>query len=642
MAQQGNVFQVDDSLRVFSLDRFTEFFVDSSGILTIDKVQHADFHSNFKPVENLSPKGQKGWAYWLKIPIANQTGAAKWRLVLKKKIDQSESVYDLEYLAPHDFVDVYVKSNDGLLDHYQTGFSVPKSKKSVSRNIYLSAVLPDIPENDTVDIFIRLQNKYSPQYYLAAELRPQNMQAPLGISKWASEMAFYMGVSCILTLLSVFFFLFVKDWSYLFFGVYALMTFLYHSLMHPDCLFVSWFLPEHPWLKDYFWVFFTRTAYLGFIFFGRFFINLRSLSKRIDNALLIFAGVIILLMVKSLLEVAFGSYQKIDPSVMVIFVGVVLMGVRIFFLPSKLAKIFGFGAMWYCVFTILGVLWETGVLPIPFNPWPVANMGVMVIYTFGLAYKLQINERAKSEAKRVLELDAVKSRFFANISHEFRTPLTLILGPLKKAIEQLPASDLDQSADVSESTKISMPVRHINMMRRNATRLQQLIDQLLDLSKLENGSMKLQVTEGDAVQFVRAMVFSFESLAERQQIHFQTEFPPAGEMAFFDKDKLDKIIVNLLSNAFKYTPEKGKVSVEVFLENGRLKVRIEDSGPGISKEDLDKIFERFFQVEGTEDKGTGIGLSLVKELVELHKGQISVESNKGNGTVFKGKSAGRA
>jgi len=259
---------------------------------------------------------------------------------------------------------------------------------------------------------------------------------------------------------------------------------------------------------------------------------------------------------------------------------------------------------------------------------------MMVIYTFGLAYKLQLHEREKADAKRVLELDAIKSRFFANISHEFRTPLTLILAPLKKAQEEAPASEAEQYFESSDA-EISLPARHLGMMRRNAERLGQLIDQLLDLSKLESGNMKLHVAKGDIVSFLRAMVFSFESLAERRQIHFQTEFPERGEEAYFDRDKLEKILINLLSNAFKYTPERGRVAVKTSLENGRLKIRVEDSGPGISKDDLDKIFERFYRVEGTEDQGTGIGLSLVKELVELHRGQISVDSAKGRGTVFK-------
>ncbi len=239
----------------------------------------------------------------------------------------------------------------------------------------------------------------------------------------------------------------------------------------------------------------------------------------------------------------------------------------------------------------------------------------------------------QSKTQQLEELDRTKSNFFANISHEFRTPLTLISAPLKKAKEEfLTANGVDFPQNNND--EIPIPARHVSMMQRNTLRLQELIDQLLDLSKLESGNMKLQVAKGDVVKFVRAMVFSFESLAERQQIDFQTTFPETGQVAFFDKDKLEKIIVNLLSNAFKYTPKGGQISVNTILRNESVEVIIKDSGPGISKNDLDKIFERFYQIEGSEDKGTGIGLSLVKELVELNRGQIEVESEQGKGTTF--------
>ncbi|MFN2440703.1 MAG: sensor histidine kinase, partial [Chitinophagaceae bacterium] len=117
--------------------------------------------------------------------------------------------------------------------------------------------------------------------------------------------------------------------------------------------------------------------------------------------------------------------------------------------------------------------------------------------------------------------------------------------------------------------------------------------------------------------------------------HYHVHFPEQTQIAFFDKDKLEKIVSNLLTNAFKYTPEQGTVSVNVDIEDKRLRFSVEDNGPGIAKKELDKIFDRFYQVEGTEDKGSGIGLALVKELVDLYRGQISVSSEPGKGCRFK-------
>ena len=172
-------------------------------------------------------------------------------------------------------------------------------------------------------------------------------------------------------------------------------------------------------------------------------------------------------------------------------------------------------------------------------------------------------------------------------------------------------------------------------MRRNTDRLLELVNQLLDLSKLDSGKMKLQLIKGDLVQLLRALTASFESVAERKGINYHVHFPEYGSMYFFDKDKIEKIISNLLANAFKYTPESGTVSVTVEMENERLRILVEDSGPGIPKKELDKIFDRFYQVEGTEEKGSGIGLALVKELVTLYRGQISVNSEPGKGSRFR-------
>ena len=172
-------------------------------------------------------------------------------------------------------------------------------------------------------------------------------------------------------------------------------------------------------------------------------------------------------------------------------------------------------------------------------------------------------------------------------------------------------------------------------MRRNTDRLLELVNQLLDLSKLDSGKMKLQVIKGDMLQLLKTLTASFDSMAERKGIHYHVHFPEQTQILFFDKDKLEKIVSNLLANALKYTPEQGTVSVNVDVEENRLRFSVEDNGAGIPKKELDKIFDRFYQVEGAEDKGSGIGLALVKELVDLYRGQISVSSEPGKGCRFK-------
>ena len=172
------------------------------------------------------------------------------------------------------------------------------------------------------------------------------------------------------------------------------------------------------------------------------------------------------------------------------------------------------------------------------------------------------------------------------------------------------------------------------MIERNANRLQNLVGQLLDLSKLDSGKMKLSLIQGDILGFLRSFVFSFESLAIRRQIHFLVSFPETLPAAYFDEDKLEKILGNLISNAFKYTPDGGQVAIDIQQADNLLHIQVRDTGKGMPAEESAKIFDRFYQVEGTEAQGTGIGLALVKELVDLYKGQITVLSQPGQGTTF--------
>lgn len=235
----------------------------------------------------------------------------------------------------------------------------------------------------------------------------------------------------------------------------------------------------------------------------------------------------------------------------------------------------------------------------------------------------------RAEAEKLKELDALKSNFFANISHEFRTPLTLILGPVRQALSQIPLSESKTSAG-----EITVKEAYLRVIERNALRLQNLVGQLLDLTKLDSGKMNLQLSEGNLLAFLRSLILSFESLAEHRNIAFDVRFPEQLKRNWFDADKLEKILTNLLSNAFKFTPENGSIKIVIEEREEGVQLQISDSGVGMNEEEVDQIFDRFYQVEGTEVQGTGIGLALVKELVQLYRGTISVSSQKGKGTTF--------
>ncbi len=231
-------------------------------------------------------------------------------------------------------------------------------------------------------------------------------------------------------------------------------------------------------------------------------------------------------------------------------------------------------------------------------------------------------EKTEAQARKLLELDRLKTQFFSNVSHEFRTPLTLIIGPLEREISQCEDSQKN---------------RHFQVMLRNARRLLRLINQLLDISKLEAGKMRLLARPAPISKLLKPIVSAFHSLADSNRINLTLSGSGLKQRVYLDPEKMEKVMFNLLGNAFQFTSAGGEISVEVEADDQQVQIRVRDTGVGIPAQSLPYIFDRFHQADAssTRDKeGTGIGLSLVKELVELHRGTISAESVAGEGACF--------
>ncbi|MDW7695776.1 two-component regulator propeller domain-containing protein [Flammeovirgaceae bacterium SG7u.111] len=226
------------------------------------------------------------------------------------------------------------------------------------------------------------------------------------------------------------------------------------------------------------------------------------------------------------------------------------------------------------------------------------------------------------------ELHQLKMEFFTNISHEIRTPLTLILGPVDQMIQRL-------------SDKVVLG--QLKMMKRNASRLLRLVNQILDMRELEQGGLELRLQNGDMVKMVEDIYTYFIELAKAESVSYSFVTNYKELLCQFDKDKIDKILFNLITNAFKYSGRNGKVEVKLsypIQEQGTeyIEISVTDSGKGIPEDQLEHIFERFYHVEGLDNniqKGTGIGLSMSSDYAKLHEGKILVHSTLGKGSVFR-------
>ncbi|MEM0518491.1 ATP-binding protein [Aequorivita flava] len=598
----------------------TKILKENAENISINDILQTSIKSNFETLKDSIITDKN--AVWLHISFYPKVSLTDHQIILKRNSINNN------FVTPHDSISAYYIKNKRIIDSTKSGIYIPASQKKVpfpaSRNSFPISLKKDEP----VELYLHIFDKRA----IYTQLIIRNSTIPFkknGTSVWLSAFALILAVYVLA------FFFYTRDRSYLYLFAFYTCIAIYEHFVESNLPLLEFFFAEIPRASIVSWIVLTLGSKVFFLQFGRKFTNLKHFSPFWDKAVI---GLIIYFLLAITIQLymltqginPLNYYQYIFAGVG--FLGVLVVTLRLFFLKDTLLKYFAFSAIWSFVFSILGILWENGVIPFwnYINPWLIANTGLMFILALAIARKLQLSERAKAEVEKVREIDSIKSKFFTNISHEFRTPLSLILGPINQSLENIPAAEA-----IEEHTEIPVKGKHLKVMKRNALRLQNLVEQILELSKLDQGEMKLQVAPGDLVQFLRSLVFSFESLTELKRINFQTNFPKTIPNAYYDRDKLEKIVVNLLSNAIKFTPEHGKVSVWVE-ENGKeVKISIADTGSAMKGSEIDKIFDRFYQTEENQDQGTGIGLALVKELVELYRGQINVDSTEGKGTVFK-------
>ncbi|GAB3641024.1 two-component regulator propeller domain-containing protein [Spirosoma arcticum] len=284
---------------------------------------------------------------------------------------------------------------------------------------------------------------------------------------------------------------------------------------------------------------------------------------------------------------------------------------------------------------VLPPFWRS---PVAYELYGLLVVALLLLARWVLLERARLNfqiEQDRQYARQMREVDEMKTRFFTNVSHEFRTPLTLIISPL----QQLIYDDNDTGRQ-----------RQLQLIFRNAKRLLNLVNQLLDFRKMEVQGLTLRPTRQDIVAFSREIFYSFSDLSERKHISFMFDANVAELDAVFDQDKVERILFNLLSNAFKFTPEQGHVALTLHYPAGAeadapptadvepwLMIRVTDTGIGIAPAQQEKIFERFFQSDlpGTLiNQGSGIGLAITKEFVQLHGGTLSVQSEPNQGSTF--------
>ncbi len=565
---------------------------------------------------------EKSTTYWFKIDFVNDIAETytAWFWVLNR------GWKELEVFAPIGEKQ-YVKqiiSPDKPLKDKKLPYWMPFFEADLSKG------------NNTV--FLRLRS-IDPNLLAGQVIPPDIMQVdPLSFSINLPFRTYYTailhGILIIQFLFFAIIYLLTKDRTILYLTVFLAGYALYD--LH-ESLFKEEFSPIY-WGYESYWVLFLRyPATLIFVFglikFTETYLDLPSIFAQSSKWINIYIVSFIILSFFAYLDentvyaidgIWVFQVYRIFAFLFFLFVMIVPFVGLYYNKPNAVTLLIGVGPI--AMSGIIGMLIAFGILPY-FMPYrDIFRIGItlsMVLLAFGAGQRILLLRRQETELEKTKEIDELKTKFYTNITHEFRTPLTVIQG----ITEQIKGHENEKA-----------------FINRNSQQLLNLVNNMLDLSKIEAGKLTLNLVHGDILSYLRYVTESFHSLALNQKINLNFYANEEVIDMDYDPEKILQVLSNLISNAIKFTPEYGKVLVraevqsgetfEVFKTSEVLSLTVKDTGIGIAADQLPHIFDRFYRPADSHTEGTGIGLALTKELVELMEGEISVESRVGEGSVF--------
>ncbi|HZV67923.1 MAG TPA: ATP-binding protein [Saprospiraceae bacterium] len=684
-----SVYVVDKKIQVHSLLKYTSVFVDSSNEMTVQEVAAEKLRGKFQPFDSLDQPPAPYISYWLKFSISSPDSIQDWWLI-HSGVPEFDTVF-----GEHAYVDVYfLDTVYQVKSHQRTGLFVPRSEKRVKQNSGVNRVLISVNPNETIHVYTRINNEYSPEYILPPQLR----NPIVGIPAQRGEifMSVLAGAVFLFSIISFFFFFFVRDRAYLFFGIYALVLALSYLVLHPDHPFVDIFIPEHPQLILPAFVLFTQGSFIFFVLFGRDFINLPQLSKKLDTILKWFISVWILnIFITIILLIV--THKPFHPETGFVFIGLFLVFlIRIAFFKSILVRFYVAGALWLVCFTILGLIWERIFIELPFNPWPVGQIGQLLIYIAGLAYKLRLNQQASVQAEVVrlrnvelaslyeestkqkgeiekqkknleetlVDLKATQSQLIqsekmaslgeltAGIAHEIQNPLNFVNNFADVNSELI--AEMKQELDNGKIEDAKNIANNIDENEQkiifHGKRADAIVKGMLQHSRSSSGLKEPTDINALADEYLRLAYHGLRAKDKSFNATMKTDFDESIGLVNVNPQDMGRVILNLITNAFYAVsiprPLEGRVDFkptvtvitkkQFSLSGGGgfgVQIFVKDNGPGIPLNIIDKIFQPFFTTK-VSGQGTGLGLSLSYDIVKAHGGELKVETTDGEGTVF--------
>lgn len=626
----GEPITLTTAERTYDLSAYFEIL--EAEELDIDEVKQAASSGQFKPFST-ETKLLPFKDYWIKIDVDNRypytEGYIEWVIHFSPLLSNIEL----------HFTDI-----DQQAKVRKSGLFTPVSERIFTAALRENIIKFPLQEGQSTTLYILIESdrKATPPL-LSARLMPLETYLKT-LKKERAGNAFFVGFLWMMIILSLAFFFQTWGKVYIFYSLYLIGVSTYTSYVEGDIAdwLIPWLFPENPQ-----YIFFVKlvvyVAIVSYMSFLRSFLDLKQMLPKWDKIFAIASWSAIPLCMMDAFLIVNSNFSSIVPDRITLSYGIVFTMLNLLFLrplykarDKKVYFIFvGITAMSAGI--ILFVIERLRNPEFSVSFIEIGTIIEILAFTLALAYRQRVNERARlkahfelekskfvqqqeqAEADRLRELDELKNRLYTNITHEFRTPLTVIMG----------------MAEEIKDPKVK------RLIHRNSNNLLRLINQILDLSKLESGKSRLNLIQADIITYLQYLNESFLSAAEAKHIRLSF-YPEVPQLVMdFDEEKIQQIVYNLLSNAIKFTPENGTIIFHAKLlaeqEQSMLQLKIQDSGSGIPTEHLAYIFDRFYQVENTNNPnqgGTGIGLALTKELVEYMGGSITVSSQERQGSLF--------
>lgn len=611
-----------------------ELAIDSSNQYTFDDLLGTSKALNFQ--KNIDPRAnfKAEQIYWGKFDIKNSLPNA-----------QINTEWVLKFSLNFTDIETYIVDDLGNVQKGKSGFFTPIPQRSFVPTVKANIVHVNFLPERQYRVYLKMDcTRYPTKSQFDIRLISSEKYLT-DLSKKKEWNSIYYGFVLMMLIYNLSLYFFAKDKVFLYYSTWLvgiLFFNAYNSGNLADWLTESFF-PNRPQLIHYFKLF-TFVGIIGYLTFVRMFMDLPKVLPTWNLVLKWFSFLAIptlfidaYLMTKTNFSYDLSDRFLLTYSALFVLLIFILI-VSLFRLKNNKAYFIVIGILSMGIGIILTIISRLQDIDFSTAGLKIGSTLEIITFSLGLAYRHLLNEKEKQqahfqleksqliqeqeqkEAERLKELDGLKSRLYTNITHEFRTPLTVIMGINKQIENNGKAKEL---------------------IHRNSENLLQLINQMLDLAKAEEGRLTLNLIENDIINYLKYLNESFLSAAESKHIrlNFYTETPQL--IIKYDEQKIQHIVQNLLSNAVKFTPAYGTIVFHtktiVVGQSNYLQLKVKDSGIGISKEDLPNIFDRFYQSDNTTTRaaeGTGIGLALTKELVNLMKGTIKVDSELGNGSEF--------